>query len=277
MLPPSFQKAIQVVKDLENNDRYIGAFVFGSAARGDIDDDSDLDVKIILGENSTCNNINHPFIEGVKLDIKFLSLGKLRQEISQEERTGRIPMIAESIILFDKIGILKSLKEEKLLGQPRKFMKSDYQNQQFFIYHANDKVKRNLKKDPQSALLSMHAGIKELIKIHYELNGKWQVSSKRTLQDLDQWDSSLANLIRKFVETTNIESKFVAWGNIINHITKQMGGRMKIEDNVCNCQDCQIDLANLHKEARETQTLMPKTTTQNQPQKSSQCAQSSEY
>lgn len=277
MLPASFQKAIQIIKGLENNDRYIGAFVFGSAAREEVNNDSDLDVKVVLGETSPCNNINHPSIEGVKLDIKFLSLGKLRLEISEEERSGRIPMIAESIILFDKTGVLRGLKEEKRLLRPRKFSKSDYQNQQFFIYHANDKVERNLEKDPHSALLSMHAGVKELLKIHYEINGKWQVSSKRTLRDLDQWDSKLADFVRRFVEATDIKLKFAAWSAIIDHVTDQMGGRMKIEENVCNCRECKVDLANLQELAKAAQTHIPQITIQNQLQKSPQHPQAPGY
>ncbi|MEO6078123.1 MAG: nucleotidyltransferase domain-containing protein, partial [Candidatus Andersenbacteria bacterium] len=178
MLPRSFQKAIQAIKNLEGNPRYIGAFIFGSVARGEVTKNSDLDVKVITGETTTCENINHPLIGGVKLDITFLSFGKLKQQMVLEEKTGRIPMIAESIIVFDTNNILSSLKQAKLKVQPRKFSKSDYQNQQFFIYHADDKVRRNLEEDPDSALLGMHVGIQELIKIHYELHGHWKVSSK---------------------------------------------------------------------------------------------------
>ena len=93
MISEKFNKAIQKIKDLEKSDDYIGAFIFGSVARDDASDDSDLDIKIIIKGDNLCQNISHPFINGVKLDLTFISQGQLAQMAKQEQKEGRIPMI----------------------------------------------------------------------------------------------------------------------------------------------------------------------------------------
>jgi predicted nucleotidyltransferase len=110
-LPLGYKKAINKIKALKENDRYLGAYVFGSVARGEITQESDLDVKVVVGEDNLCKNINHPFIDGIKLDISFLSLEQLKESTEQEIKKGdRIPMVAEPLVVFDKTGELKKLR-----------------------------------------------------------------------------------------------------------------------------------------------------------------------
>ncbi len=245
MIPKRFEMAIQKVKDLEKYDEYLGSFIFGSVARGDAGDDSDLDVKVVIKGDNPCQNISHPFVNGVKLDITFVSLGQLEQLARQEQAGGRIPMIAESIIIFDKDGQLQELKDSFKDAKPLKFSPADYQLQQFFIYHHDEKVKRSLEKDPDSALLSMTLGVGELIKIYYKLNGRWKVSSKRMLKDLDCCDKDFADLLRKFISENDILKKFDIWSGMVNHIVALMGGKLPIEDNLCACPVCKKGISSL--------------------------------
>ena len=70
-LPERFRPAYASIEALQAQPRYLGAFIFGSLARGEATDASDFDVKVITDADSTCTNINHPFVGGVKLDITF--------------------------------------------------------------------------------------------------------------------------------------------------------------------------------------------------------------
>jgi len=140
MIPKKFDVAIQKVKELEWHNEYSAAFIFGSVAREDISEDSDLDIKVITALDNECKNINHPFINGIKLDITFLSQGQLEKEVNKEQIDGRIPMIVESIIIFDKKKKLKELKNRYAEAVCPTYSSKDYQNQQFFIYHIDEKV-----------------------------------------------------------------------------------------------------------------------------------------
>jgi len=142
-LPEKFQPAYKKVKQLEFEDRYLGAFIFGSLARGDSTEDSDFDVKVVVDQYNPCKNINHPIINGVKIDITFQSFDQLKEFTEQEiKKAERIPMIAESWIIFDKTGSLTKLRRRAQKVRPKKANPKDYQHIQFMAYHANSKAEK---------------------------------------------------------------------------------------------------------------------------------------
>lgn len=240
-----FQPAFEKVKQLRLKERYLAAFIFGSVARGDAEEESDFDVKVVVDQHNPCKNINHPVINGVKLDITLQSFDQLQEFTEQEIKKGeRIPMIAESIIIFDKTGDLTKLKQKAQKAKPRKVTFKDYQLIQFMIYHANSKTERYLESDPRSALLSMGINISVIMKRHYEIQGIWWVSDKRLLNDLKQWDPQLAVLLERFAITDEVRLKFTVWSEIIDHVLKPIGGRQPISENNCDCPVCKQDLKN---------------------------------
>ncbi len=226
----NIQTAILKVKALENHANYVGAFVFGSVARNEITDESDLDVNVIIKEDNPHMDILHPIIEGIKLDLSFCSLEQIKKQHDKELQRipARIPMIAESIILFDKHGLLHETKQYYQSIQAPKFKPGDFPEQRFLLYHANNKVERSIVSDSTSALLSMHVGINDLLKIHYGIHGKWWVSDKRILPDLANWDCKLKKLLETFLTTGVIKQKFEEWSKIVNYISQAIGGHLDI-------------------------------------------------
>ncbi|GCE07605.1 nucleotidyltransferase domain-containing protein [Dictyobacter aurantiacus] len=241
--PERFHAAVQAIERLQFQDRYLGAFIFGSLARQEATDQSDCDVQVIVDEDNPCANINHPVIGGVKLDLTFLSLAQLKARTQQEmERRERIPMIAESLTVFDKTGQLSALREQAMQVQPWKARPEELQLLQFMFFHGNNKVERNLDADPVTALLAMHVGLDDFLHYHYQIQGRWWVSSKRLLADLRGWDPPLSQLVEQFVTTGELHAKFGYWSAIIDHIMKPIGGRQPIEENNCECAVCRHDL-----------------------------------
>jgi hypothetical protein len=245
-LPKHFFPAYATITQLEHYDRYLAAYIFGSVARGEATEHSDLDVQIIIDEDNPCTNINHPIIDGVKLDLSFISFAQLKARTDKEmERRERIPMIAESWIVFDKTNQLAELQKRASFVKPKKILPDQYQFILFMFYHGNNKVERNLDTDPVTALLVMHVGLNEFLKYHYQLQQKWWVSSKRLLANLHCWDMPLAQLVEHFVATSDVQTKFAYWSAIIDHILAPIGGRQPIVENNCDCDVCQQDLAML--------------------------------
>lgn len=241
-----FQAAYQAIQRLASYDRYLGAFIFGSLARQEATEQSDCDVQVIIDEDNPCTNINHPLIEGIKLDLTFLSLAQLKARTQSEmEQRERMPMIAEALIVFDKTNQLATIQKQAQQTLPMKTHPEELQFLQFMFFHGNDKVERNLEADPLTALLVMHVGLNEFLKYHYRINQKWWVSSKRLLNDLHGWDLPLAELLEHFVTTSEVHTKFACWSAIIDHILEPLGGRQPIVENNCACSMCQRDLAAL--------------------------------
>ncbi|HTK06171.1 MAG TPA: nucleotidyltransferase domain-containing protein [Ktedonobacteraceae bacterium] len=243
-IPERYLAAYQSIERLELHDRYLAAFIFGSFARGEITQHSDLDVHVIVDEDNLCTNINHPVIGGVKLDLTFFSLRQLKERTAREmEQRQRVPMVAESLIVFDKTHELEQIQMQARQVRPVGVPPAEYQNLQFMFFHGNDKVQRNLEADPVTALLVMHVGLNEWLKYHYQLQQRWWVSSKRLLTDLRTWDLPLAQLLEQFVTTSDVRTKFTHWSAIIDHILEPLGGRQPIAENNCDCVVCQRDLA----------------------------------
>lgn len=243
-IPTRFLPAYHAIQNLASHERYLAAFIFGSLARGEATGQSDCDVKVVVDEDNDCTNVNHPIIGGVKLDITFISLAQLRVSTSKEiELRERVPIIAESLIVFDKAGELTMLQEQARTVRPKPVPLEEHQFMQFMFYHGNNKVERNLENDPLTALLVMHEGINDFLHWHYRLQQHWWVSSKRWLRDLRTWDAPLAGLVEQFVVTSEIHEKFVYWSAIIDHILEPFGGRQPISENNCHCEVCERDLS----------------------------------
>ncbi len=245
-LPPHFEDAIKKIKQLKNLPHYSGAFVFGSAARGEVTKHSDLDVRVIADTPKTCQEINHPHINDIKLDISFDSFENIEKQTKIEmEKGGRIPMIAESIILFDKTGKLRKLKKLAQKSKPKKLTKNDHNWIQFMVYHATDKAKRHLISDPLSSLLSLDSNLGEILKFHYQINRRWWLSNKRLLKDIRQWDKKLNLKLEKFLVTHSVHRKFELWQEIVSHILEPLGGSKPIAETNCDCPVCRSHLKNL--------------------------------
>jgi predicted nucleotidyltransferase len=242
-IPIRFREAYNAIRNLEQYDRYAGALIFGSVARRSHTADSDLDVKVVVDDDNPCNNINHPIIHSVKLDITFHSLRQLEEPLDKEIAKGeRAPMIAGSLIVFDKAGELQRIVRKANQAKPKPFTHADRQLTQFMMYHADDKAKRHLSTDPLSALLVMHTSFSEILKMHYQIQGKWWVSNKWLLSDLRTWDMPLVLLVEQFVSQCNVQEKFKRWSEIIDYVLKPIGGRQPISENNCDCATCREDL-----------------------------------
>jgi len=244
-IPVRFVATYNAIAQLAHADRYLGAFIFGSVARGTATAQSDFDVKVLIDRDNPCANINHPMIGGVKLDLTFVSLAQLRRDTDQEiARATRLPMIAESIIVFDKTQALAELRERARRATPPQATPNDYQLLRFLVKHTNDKVERARDNDPAAALLAMHLGLAELLDIDRRLHGRWEISSKRILADLRMKDSALASLIERFVGTSALEAKFAVWRAIVAHVARPLHGWEEAE-NICDCAVCRQDVAAL--------------------------------
>jgi predicted nucleotidyltransferase len=245
-IPARFRTAVHRIQQLQAVERYKAAYIFGSVARGETTPASDLDVHVLVDHENPCANINHPIISGVKLDLTFLSFEQLAARTRREiEKGDRVPMLAESIVVFDNTGELTRLRASAQHASPKPCTPADCQAIQFLVFHVNDKAERLLTADPAGALLVMHTGVSDVVNAHYRIQRRWQLSSKRVLADLRDWDPSFATLLERFVCTTDLHAKFAIWSQIIDYTLAPVGGRQPIADMNCGCAGCHHDLAML--------------------------------
>jgi predicted nucleotidyltransferase len=242
--PPRFRPAVRAIEALVRDERYRAAFLFGSLARGEATEASDVDANVVTIEPVACRSINHPRIGGVKLDLSFKSIEQLREQTDEEiGKNQRRPMVAESVVLFDKDGRLTALRDEARRGERKPVDPAEHDFLHFLIYHADDKARRA--EDRAAALWSMDEGLTWLLETHYRLHRRWWVSSKRRLADLRGWDPAMAELVAAFVATAEVASKLALWERIVARVVEPLGGRKPIEETSCGCPTCRADLVAL--------------------------------
>ncbi len=245
-IPARFRPAAKRIQLLRAGERYQAAYIFGSVARDQATAASDLDVQVLVDHENPCANINHPMINGVKLDVTFMSLGQLTARTQREiEKGDRIPMVAESLVIFDKTGALTGLRADSQQARPKACLPADHQAIQFLIFHANDKAERMLTSDPLGALLVMHTSLLDILHTYYRIQSCWRVSDKRLLADLRGWAPALAGLVERLIITADVQAKFAIWSEIVDYVLVPLGGRQPIAENNCACAVCQEDLAML--------------------------------
>ena len=228
----NFDIAVEKIKDLEKYDKYEAALIFGSYARDTVNEDSDIDTVVVCDQDKK-NTILHPYVGDVKLDLSYYSFEQLKDKCDKEvDKREREPMIARSLILFDKTGELTSLVKELNKITPGKWTNEMEADQRFLMYHANDKVVRNLEKDPISSLFSMSIGVNDLLKTHYLINEKWWLSNKKLLSDLSSWDKKMYELLVKFLELSEVEEKYSYWKKIYEYILEQIGGSKPLDEKI---------------------------------------------
>lgn len=240
--PGRMQAAIRAIQALAREERYRAAFVFGSLARGEAGAASDVDANVVTAAPVACRSINHLRIGGVKLDVSFKSIEQLREQTDEEiAKNERVPMVAESVVLFDKDGHLTALREQARRVERRAVDPAEHDFLQFLIFHADDKARRA--DDPSAALLAMDDGLSFLLGAHYRLHQRWWVSSKRRLDDLRGWDPAMAELVAAFVATAEVAPKLALWERVLARVVAPLGGRKPIEETSCGCATCRADLS----------------------------------
>lgn len=244
-IPKKFIPALNKIKALEKKDCYLGAFLFGSGVRGELNDQSDLDVYIVVSDDCCCKDTSHPCVRGIKLDISFKSLSALEEDmLEQLRKDDRIPMVCESVILFDKTGKIQKLKDRLFKTPRKKLTKNDLRTHRFLINHFHEQVIKTLRKNKDHGLVAMNVRLEDVIKRHYMLSRRYRVSPKRLMDDLKQWDKKFYKLIMGFVKENEIDKKFEYWGKMIKHVLQNAGVGEK--ENVCNCKSCEKHLKVLH-------------------------------
>ncbi len=241
--------AVARIADLGRDDRYEGAFIFGSFATGQLHPDSDLDVVVLLQDGEEgCTEVSHPVVHGIRLDISFNTMASLSKMTERLLKEGiRKPWICEAFIVFDKYGRLQSLKERTIHdAQPARRDTSDREGIQYGMYHLYTKPGKFVASNPATANLIMHIGLRKVLDLHYKLNARWWVSDKQMLTDLAEWDMALHLLLNEFLTVSDLRQKYDLWKEMIEHVLKPVGGRdFRRMEGSCGCAQCQTDLQRL--------------------------------
>lgn len=245
-LTARFTAVVNAIAALQQHDRYEGAFVFGSYVTGELYEQSDLDVVVLVTDAAACPEVSHPRLQGIPVDISFFSYEQIQHSIQETLAKGfrPKPWLYASQILFDKQGRLYELAQwVQATAQPACATQADYADIQLSCYYFLTKARKQLDNDPTAALLVMMNNLNDLLRYHYKIHGRWRVADKRILGELATWDPAMEQRLRAFLTATSVAQRLALWEQMIDHVLAPIGGRnfAKYED-VCHCDQCQKDL-----------------------------------
>lgn len=180
----------QGLAQLTQYPRYEGAFVFGSGATGQMHAGSDIDVMVLLAdETEHCARINHPWwtasawiFPSTPAHIQRMHTDTLAQSVRRQ------PWIYSANILFDKRGGWAS-GSSICAPLPGPLCAHPASAIQFEMYTCYTKPGKCLESAPETADLIMHIELREVLRLHYSLHGRWWVADKHIPQDLLEWDA----------------------------------------------------------------------------------------
>lgn len=251
-LKAQFDAAVQRLTSLQQHDRYEGCFVFGSYVTGEIHAQSDLDVVVLVADAASCPEVSHPRLNEIRLDISFNSFESIQRYIHKTLALSLPPkpwLYDTYRILFDKQGRLHELAAwVQQNAKPAAYTAADEDDIQVTCYYTLTKARKALETQPEVALLVMQTDLNDLLRYYYKLAGRWRVSNKKLLHDLQSWDPIMHELLRAFLTATTAAQKFVVWEQMIDRVLAPLGGRNFAKyEGVCGCERCVCDLQHVYK------------------------------
>lgn len=239
-------RVIVRLRSLQEREEIMALLLFGSAARGDLGEHSDIDAIFIVRDGLGSRHLLHRYIEGIKVDVSFNTFEQFEELTREQIAAGeRVPMICESRVLFDKDGRLERYKASLVGITPRSLSENERKFQVFIVVHLDTKVSRFMEDDDLvQAEVVMHYALSDLMKRHYRLQRKWRVSDKRLLGDLKNWDGLMADLVREFVSEKETRGKFEIWKRMVARVLGEVN-ISGVESTNCACDLCVSNLRKL--------------------------------
>ncbi len=257
LIPEHFRSVYMAIQSLEQHEQYIAALIYGSVVEGDATKYSTLFAEVIVKDDGTKDSRrpdrNDLVIHNVMLHIVFLNEGQFLRILQDElyerndplrenihSRNDPYPLrLSKSFVVFDKKGAFRSM-QKKAQEQPMpKDSARRKQNLQVRLLHKYQSVNNLLAHQPDIALLKMDSELIDIIETHYRMQQKWWVGIHHTLSDLQIWDTKMAQLVKQFLATSELQTKFRLWSLMIYHILKRSGYRsLPLKSSLCTCKKC---------------------------------------
>lgn len=164
----------EFLKEYEEDDDVIGALLCGSYASGNQNDNSDIDVHLILKDSVTYRKRGNTESNSYLIEYFMSPVWKLKEEIKEELVSGKLGtaiMFAYGKIIYDVEGKIKELQDFALEYIDKKLPtisqdKLDMNN--YYIWDCMDELKVSLEEDRNDFELVYYNLLGEIYNIYAE-------------------------------------------------------------------------------------------------------------
>lgn len=194
------------LEELKSRSNVLGVIMFGSWARGDNRQNSDVDLVVIL-------------IEGYRRVVEYknkqafeiiYTTEKSALDFWQSKKDDCFDLWSVAKVLYDKDGTINRLKIEanKIIETGKKPI-DIYQKEQY-KFSAEDElvaVESKIKTDPATANLILSKSMLFLTELFFDLRQMWVPAPKQRLVKIKEASPKLAELIEQFYVSSTLENR----------------------------------------------------------------------
>ncbi len=205
------------IEKLKTKEDILGVLIFGSYARGDQRDNSDVDVLVIT-KNSTLRDVET--MDGQAFEMVYASLDDAKS-FYEKNPDNAVRQWDDGKIVFDKNGEMEELRA--YVAAIKKNGKKDLTEKQraHLKFDAEDRIaalEYIKEKDLPSANFNLHILAQSLLDLYFTLEKKWTPAPKQSLRVLRVSNPEIAKEFDEFYRSNTFEDRMT----IIKRITSKL-------------------------------------------------------
>ena len=207
----------EFIDELKKNKKIQGILIFGSYARGDQRETSDIDILVLVDKGAWRDVETR---DGQVFEMVYASLEDAKSFYSSNQNDA-VQQWTDGDIIFDRGGDMKKLKAfvEKIRKKGKPKMNKKQINH--FRYDREDKIRaiEHLKdKDFATANLQLDRLGQETLEIYFDLNQLWTPAPKQRLGWLRENDKKTAIMFDKFFQAQDFETQLKLIKRIVKFV-----------------------------------------------------------
>ncbi|PIZ99309.1 MAG: hypothetical protein COX77_01905 [Candidatus Komeilibacteria bacterium CG_4_10_14_0_2_um_filter_37_10] len=221
----------ELISHYQTNLNNIGYLAFGSAARGQEDENSDIDFYIITKKKPQHYRENFIY-KGQRIDILFDSVLELEKYLENEKNNLRRPvanMIYNSKLVLAKTGaVIMLMKKSKIVLQSKiKYSKSEVLMHKYSLDDFLGEAIRDYKtKNIFAFTLDAQLIIDNSVELFCKLNNITLTQPREMLNKIFKKDKKFAGLIREYSAIINSRNRLNSLKKIVKYIYSISNGAL---------------------------------------------------
>jgi len=192
--------------ELEASDDVLGYMIFGSYARGDQREGSDIDI-LVLVKKGAWRDVE--IRDGQVFEMVYASLDDAKS-FYEKNPNDAVQQWTDGDIVYDPDGRMSELKDFVDLIKKHKKPKLAEKEIKHFQFDREDKVRAIeyfKEKDFSAANLQLDRLGQEMLEIYFDLHQLWTPAPKQRLEYLRDVDSDMAKLFDEFFTVQDFEKR----------------------------------------------------------------------
>lgn len=216
------EKLQKFTEQLASDENTLAVILFGSQARGDSTDESDIDLVVILKEGY---ERRVEFFDGQAFEIIYTT-EEAAVDYWHANMADAVSLWRVAQVLFDRDGIgerLKRVGAEFCEQKSPEVSESTFKHLRFDAEDALRSAERFKDSDPAKASYILYHKVAGLMGLFFDLKGMWKPATKQRLEEIDALDPELGKLFRDFFLASDLDQRIVLVKEITARIFEGSG------------------------------------------------------